>query len=445
MGAERAVTIWVDTSVVVQEDDEEDNQDEINQTQEEKTMEKPIDEVAVKTAERERIANIRAIGLKHGFIDEAQKAIDSDESAEAFGKRVLDAIGERSNNPISGVSHGAEVKEQEFNLGNLVRALANPTDAKLQALAKKELDSSRDMAAKMGIEPNGVLIPASAIMRTLSVTSLAGAGVATTTGSPVAMYANQSSVLPYADILPGLVGNFKYFKQTAHSTAYQVDETGTINESDIDGEDTELTPKRFGASSSYSKQLLIQSPEIIENILKNDLITQISLKIDAYVLNKILTTAGVGLVECGENGGAITNGKVIDMESEIFAGNAGVDGMAYIANARTRGKLKQTPITANNPKMVCEGNEMNGYPVVVSNQLPNNGTKGTHVATDLNTMVFGNFKDLYVGFWGVLDMIVDPYTLAGEGKIKITLDQFADADVKRTASFSVSKDIDLGA
>jgi hypothetical protein len=56
-------------------------------------------------------------------------------------------------------------------------------------------------------------------------------------------------------------------------------------------------------------------------------------------------------------------------------------------------------------------------------------------------MIFGNFADLYIGSWGGIDLIADPYTGAAENAIKLFIHSMHDICIRRKESFSVCKDI----
>lgn len=41
-----------------------------------------------------------------------------------------------------------------------------------------------------------------------------------------------------------------------------------------------------------------------------------------------------------------------------------------------------------------------------------------------------------IGQWGALDLTVDPYTMAGEGQIKLIVNAYFDAGIRREESFA---------
>jgi hypothetical protein len=56
-------------------------------------------------------------------------------------------------------------------------------------------------------------------------------------------------------------------------------------------------------------------------------------------------------------------------------------------------------------------------------------------------MIFGSFNQLIMGFWGVLDLMVNPYLLAATRYVVIHSTQTVDVAVRHAAAFSASEDI----
>ena len=88
-------------------------------------------------------------------------------------------------------------------------------------------------------------------------------------------------------------------------------------------------------------------------------------------------------------------------------------------------QLKSTSKDTGSGIFIADGNGMNGYPIVSSNQLT------------ANNYVFGNFSDLLIGFFAGLDLIVDPYTSSSSGTVRVVALQSVDAAVRNPVSFVV--------
>jgi hypothetical protein len=84
-------------------------------------------------------------------------------------------------------------------------------------------------------------------------------------------------------------------------------------------------------------------------------------------------------------------------------------------------------------------NELNGYKVGVSTQVPSTLTKGT-AAGVAHAIIFGNWKDLILATWGGIEFLVNPYSRDTEGLIRINAWTFYDVLVRRPQSFAAMKD-----
>ncbi|MDE8343967.1 MAG: phage major capsid protein, partial [Acidocella sp.] len=77
--------------------------------------------------------------------------------------------------------------------------------------------------------------------------------------------------------------------------------------------------------------------------------------------------------------------------------------------------------------------------VARSNQVPSNLTKGT--GTNLSAVIFGNWSDLIIGEWGVLEILPNPYGAGfNSGSIDIRALQSVDVNVRHVASFAAVTD-----
>ena len=195
---------------------------------------------------------------------------------------------------------------------------------------------------------------------------------------------------------------------------------------------------------------MLQSSLSAEQFARDELIRAMMLAVDLAAINGkgsngepvgVLNTTGIGAVEIGANGGAVEWKHVVALESAIAAANADLGNLAYLTNARLRGYLKT--------KLKSDGVDgyiwadgaapLNGYPCAVSNQVPADLTKGS-AAGKCSALVFGNWSDLLIAHWGVLDVVVDPYTKSTSGALKITVLQDVDIAVRHAESFAAIKD-----
>jgi HK97 family phage major capsid protein len=244
-------------------------------------------------------------------------------------------------------------------------------------------------------------------------------------------------------------------KQTGGATAYWIAEDGDPTESQQAVGQLALTPKTVGAFTDIRRRLLLQSSLDAEALVRRDLANVIALAIDLAGINGsgasnqptgILNTNGIGAVVCGDpDGAAPTWADIVALETEVAVDNADIGSLAYLTNAKMRGKLKATDMGTDTGKMVwpadvpVERQIVNGYRAAVSNQVPSNIEKGAS-GTTLSAMIFGNWADLVIAMWGTLELTVDPYTHSTSGAVRVVALQDIDIGVRHAESFAAIED-----
>lgn len=326
--------------------------------------------------------------------------------------------------------------------------------------AELEREASDEIAKRMGKDPSGFYVPleVQAMKRDMVVGTDGSGGYLVSTDlkpqSFIEMQRNRMMVKQAgAIVLGGLIGDVAIPRQTAGATFYWVAESGAPTESQQTVDQVALTPHTGGAFTDISRKLLKQSSVDVENFVINDLATVCALGIDLAALHGtgannqptgIAATTGIGSVVGGDNGLAPAWSHIIDLETEVSVDNADVGSLAYMTNAKVRGKLKKTLITATyGEEFIWDrraGNTpLNGYQCHVTNQVSSTLTKGSAVGT-ASAIFFGNWADLVIGQWGTLDILVDPYTGSTSGTVRVVALQDVDVAVRHAASFAAMLD-----
>lgn len=451
---------------------------EKGQTMPEEIKEDKIDVTGVqedaRKEERGRVASILAMGDKFDAREQAQKAVAEGTSVDAFRAVLLDRWEEKQQT----VSHpdplSLDLSRQEKEQYSILRALAYSFDERADGCLEAEI--SQTIAKQLGRQNqrNGIYVPTSldrgpfdlrqfkdrlATRATLE-TATATAGqelVATDLRTLIEILRDRMMVRRMgATILSGLRDSVALPRQTATSTFAWVAETpgSDVSDSDSTFDQVTLTPKTAQVSTGYSRQLLRQSSIDIENFVRNDLARVNAVGLDNAAINGtgasnqptgIRNQTDVATVAIGTNGGAPTWVHIVQMETEVAQDNADVGALGYLTNAKVRGKLKQTEKASNTAQFVWSDTsildgmgEMNGYKAGVSNAIPSNLTKGA--GSSLSNVTYGNWNDLLIGEWGVMELITDPYRLKKQGVIEVTSFLMADIAVRHGESFSIIED-----
>jgi HK97 family phage major capsid protein/HK97 family phage prohead protease len=412
-----------------------------------KMSEVDIDAVRAESAQnaQRNASQILALGKRHNMLDAAESAIASGKGLDEFRGMVLDKIG--SGRALEDQSIGMEKKEvKRYSLLRAINALANPTDVRAQKAAEFEFACSRAAAQQYGTTAQGLMIPVDVLrnwdLAKRALNSNDDASLFTDDfrgGDFIDVLRNASSVMQAgARMLSGLSGDVKIPKKlTAAAAAWISTEGGNAAESEMTVGSVSMVPRTLGAFTDATRQLLIQSSLDVEALMRDDLATALALAIDKAALEGtglsgqptgILSTVGVNKPTAFA--AAIpTFAEVVAMETAVATDNALMGNLSYILPAAMYGGLKTKEKATNTAQFVVEpGGTINGYRGIVSNQ-----------ATDGN-LYFGNFADLLVGFFGGLDITVDPYTNSRSGTVRIVALQSCDVAVRHAVSFAYNND-----
>lgn len=233
--------------------------------------------------------------------------------------------------------------------------------------------------------------------------------------------------------LSGLRGNVPIPRQTGGATASWLAEDATISETNQTVGQLNLSPHRLGARTSYTQQLLAQSSIDVENFVRQDLMSVIAIARDLAALHGtgvsgqpvgITNTTGVATVQLA-SADSLTYAKAVAFETTLAQSNAIAGRLGFITSPQARANAKQLSRFANTDTPVwTPENLVNGYPAVATNQIASPG------------VLFGNFADLILADWAETSVIVDPYTSAAAGQIRIIMQLMCDNGIRHAQSFA---------
>lgn len=428
-----------------------------------------VSENEVRAAERARIQEIETMCRQFSIDDNRRNdLINRGASVDEARAAIMDTLSAQRQAPAADSKRDFDIgmSEAERRSYSLVRALnAHMTGNWREAGLEREV--SVELARRMGRDSNGFFMPTDLpMMRDAGYyvgTPTQGGNLVKTDllmGSFIDILRNKAAVMQLgATFLPGLVGKVEIPRQSGVSATQWIQETGTVTGSNATFDKVALDMKTIAAKSFVSRNMLRQVTMAVENFVRNELATSIALAIDLAALSGsgsgsepkgLASQTGILTVEGGTNGAAITFDHLIDMETKVADANADGTSMAYLANAVTIGALKKIKDANNNyiwkPIVGASRNaipgEVNGYPVARSNQARKNLTKGTSSGV-CSEIFFGNWADLLIGEWGVLEILPNPYSAAAydNGGLEIRALQSVDIAVRHPESFCRMADV----
>jgi HK97 family phage major capsid protein len=391
------------------------------------------------------------MGEFFGEIELAREFFAGDKTVEEFKAAILDKYRKqqeqlRSRRPL------IQFNDRERDAYSITRAiLADAYDrdrdrdgSRVEAGFEREVSQTLEREVARSIpgykSMGGILIPTGAPLRGIPTfeqrTPLTAGGattgskiVFTEAGSFIDLLRHRAMLLRLgATVLSGLQGNVAFPKQTGAGSVFWMGENPGVDvtESNITLDQVTLSPKTAQATQAYSRQLLAQGVVNADALVTTDLARINALEVDRTGLHGTGTTQPLGVYGAsGVNsvafGGTITYDKVVDMETEIALDDADIGTMAYLTTPTVRGKGKKTAILANTSALPLwtgnnETGEMNGYRAAATNQVKNNMGAGTNE----HGLVFAVWEHLYLGEWGMMELITDPYAKKKQGLIEVT-------------------------
>lgn len=281
----------------------------------------------------------------------------------------------------------------------------------------KAIAEARADFAKSGISPKGQIA-----YRTIAAT-VEGAGKENVAEDKwnleVAVRNNLIATKMGADFVGGLVGDVS-IPQYGGSTVKWKGETETAENGQGAFTEVTLTPKRLTAVLDVSKQFLIQDSNDAEAMLIRDLAAAVAEKLDKTIFGAEGGDANkpAGLFEgvAAEKALAdVTYDDVLALEEGVELANG--SNYMFIVNPKVKFTLKGTQM-ANGLQMVFNGTEIDGYKTISSNSVVDKG------------MICMDPRELVIGQWSGYDIVVDNYTKAADGQVRLVINAYFDAKVR---------------
>lgn len=324
---------------------------------------------------------------------------------------------------------------------SIVKFFNEAIEGNLTGLEAKAAEEGAEEYRRLGFTANGQVIP-TFVLRDILGQSATADGDALAETRPATFMPQLNNKLAVqnlgATVLTGLVGKVPVVSASA-VTAEWATEGKDVAVKKVNWAKSMLTPKRNVTRMAVTKDLLRQTSYDVEAYLKNLMQQAHNELVEAGVIagavdgpTGILKTAGITTINAG---GPISWENIVALETAVNENNASKGRLGYLTNAKVWGAMKTTPKTAGSDRFIMEetaGDRVNGYPADWTNLVP---------SADGSVMIFGNWSDLFVGEWGGIDVVIDPFTQAGSAQTVITFNAWNDALVAEPKSFAVLKGI----
>jgi len=258
--------------------------------------------------------------------------------------------------------------------------------------------------------------------------------------------------------LNGFVGDIKMPSLPTDAAEEPVEGAGVTGNTGSMGSQT-LSPARIAQQMIVTKEAINQTNGNMSAVIAADFGRSIANVQDKIALQSITGTGGATalagqtgtLIQRAETGDndipAVTVDDVIGLWSTITA-NGAENNTQFVAHPTSVADLMQKA-RVGSVAALYENGSMLGYNVLSSGSVPTNDLSAVYAsqllsdaenvalgagANALRFLYYGDWSDMFYANWGGLDVTVDPFSGISAGTVKIVVDTFFDAKVRRAGS-----------
>jgi HK97 family phage major capsid protein/HK97 family phage prohead protease len=402
--------------------------------------------------EKNRKAAIRNLCVAYKLDERYERAwVEEGADLKKVSEDIMNIVKERNSRDETSRAFldldKADVRK--YSLMRALRAAANNDwkDAGLELECNQEISKRLDRTPKSRAS---FFVPLDKMLqlaprRDMTVAGASGSqylvGTENQPGSFIDLLRNTSVALRMGVTkLSGLKGHVTIPKMTAGNTAYWLsDENTQITESQPTIGQLSLSPKNVAAITEVSHQLLSQSTPDAESLLLSSIARDIGLAVDVAVLRGsgasgqptgIATTGSIGAF----TGTSLAAAGLLDAQADVAAANALYPGCGYVTTPAVAALLMARPeLPSTGTTRMWKGNMSQGsifdFPAMSSAQMSS------------ATMLFGWWPSVILAEWGVLELMVNPYSDFTRGLSAVRGWYTCDVGVRYAGAWSYSSSI----
>jgi HK97 family phage major capsid protein len=266
---------------------------------------------------------------------------------------------------------------------------------------------------------------------------------------------NKSVVRQAGAIVVTRTSNFSLAKVSGATFAWRATETTAASESTPTTSLASFSPKTADGLVQLSEQHILQGSPSSDALIARYLIDGIGSFVDGAAINGsgsngeprgILNQSGVGAVSFStgspEAGGYMTYAKLREFIRLVAVSNN--EGRYWLGNNNTVYAATTTAkVSSTDSVMISDrDDQLVGYPMLVSENVPSTLTKGTSGAV-LSGLVFGDFSNAVIAEFGSVALrVTDSHgSNFSSGILTLRCTVFVDFGLLRNAAFAVAKDL----
>jgi len=236
-------------------------------------------------------------------------------------------------------------------------------------------------------------------------------------------------------VINGATGNLKFPRVSVAPAGTAEGEVDANANSGMEMDELTLSPQRVSAKTTYSKQLLLQGGAAVDLVIAQELNAAMNKFIDTKAfdtldgatMNDLSTTAANTVMNAA---------LAVAMEAAVLADGADLANCFYVMSPYAYQLAKNAAqVSSVSALYDLSTNTFNGYRAVATPYL-------TDISGTVGQMLFGNFQQgAILAYFGGIDLLVDPYSAAGNAQIVLHVNRFFDFDVRQANALAKCNDV----
>lgn len=194
-----------------------------------------------------------------------------------------------------------------------------------------------------------------------------------------------------------------------------------------------LAPRRCGISQTYTKEFLAN--------VNDEIVTDVMTELQDAIWRKLAEDLMTNLYTDAKDSSTLITGSTL-AATDIYALEAGISAApkapAFVTSPKVAGFLKGTATIASVAGPIWNGNPYAG-------SIDGIAAYGTPYAGGVTAekLIYGDWTEAAVATFGPVEITINPYTYAKEGKIEVVVDTMADTGVINYRAFKWINDVSI--
>jgi HK97 family phage prohead protease/HK97 family phage major capsid protein len=237
-------------------------------------------------------------------------------------------------------------------------------------------------------------------------------------------------------VINGATGNLKFPRVSVAPAGTAEGEVDANAASGMEMDELTLTPQRVSAKTTYSKQLLLQGGAAVDLVIAQELNAAMNKFIDTKAFDTLDGATMNDLTTAGATNTVMNAALAVAMEAAVLADGADLANCFYVMSPYAYQLAKNAAqVSSVSALYDLSSNTFNGYRAVATPYL-------TDISGTVGQMLFGNFQQgAILAYFGGIDLLVDPYSAAGNAQIVLHVNRFFDFDVRQANALAKCNDV----